>query len=62
MNPLWMEKLLLLRIEEMKEGINEKVRRTGINSQETITHSQELDILLNLHMKHFIINKKEKSQ
>jgi hypothetical protein len=37
----------------MKKILVNVANSTGINSNETITCSQELDKLLNLHMKHF---------
>lgn len=53
MNNLLNEPFLLKYIEKMKEKLVETAYKTGINSQETIAYSQELDNLLNLHMKHF---------
>ncbi|NYE07524.1 hypothetical protein F4694_004335 [Bacillus niacini] len=45
--------LLLKAIDDMKKKMVETASRSGFISQETIKCSQELDNLLNLHMKHF---------
>lgn len=47
------ESYLLKCIEELKATLMKTAKRTGINSNETIKCSQELDILLNLHLKYF---------
>lgn len=47
------EILLLEQIELMKKEMANLAKSTGFISHETITCSQELDNLLNLHMKHF---------
>ncbi|MEH7503749.1 aspartyl-phosphate phosphatase Spo0E family protein [Neobacillus drentensis] len=46
-----LELLLLKLIDQTKKKMVELAYNTGINSQETIACSQELDVLLNLHMK-----------
>jgi hypothetical protein len=48
-----LELVLIKRIDEMKETLVNVANSTGINSSETIAYSQELDNLLNLHMKYF---------
>jgi hypothetical protein len=53
MNNVLLELFLLKRIDEMKKKLVEAANSTGINSNQTITCSQELDNLLNIHMKHF---------
>jgi hypothetical protein len=53
MNKYSLELVLIKRIDEMKETLVNVANSTGINSSETIACSQELDNLLNLHMKHF---------
>jgi hypothetical protein len=53
MNKVLLELHLLERIDGMKKKLVEVVNNTGINSNQTITCSQELDNLLNLHMKSF---------
>lgn len=60
MNTIFFELLLLNHIEIMKKKMVDIANNTGINSQETITYSQELDVLLNLHMKLFAHNEKNK--
>lgn len=60
MNKYTHELFLLKRIDEMKETLVTIANSTGINSCETITCSQELDNLLNLHMKHFSIYDKSR--
>jgi hypothetical protein len=52
MNKLSLELLLLKQIDKMKIKMVEEASTTGINSPQTLKCSQELDILLNLHMKH----------
>ena len=56
MNKLLLELLLLHRIARMKKKLVKVANKTGINSNQTITCSQELDNLLNLHMKHISQN------
>lgn len=53
MNKLMLEILLLKRIARMKKKLVKIADSTGITSDQTIACSQELDRLLNLHMKHF---------
>lgn len=53
MNEVPLELSLVKRIDDMKRTMVETANRTGINSHETIKCSQELDILLNLYMKHY---------
>jgi hypothetical protein len=53
MNKVFLELFLLKRIDGMKKKLVKVANKTGINSNQTITCSQELDNLLNLHMKHF---------
>lgn len=48
-----LELLLLNRIDKKKKKMIELASITGIGSNQTIKCSQELDVLLNLHMKHF---------
>ena len=43
MNQIFIESLLLKRIEKMKKKMVEFANIKGINSQETITCSQEID-------------------
>jgi Spo0E like sporulation regulatory protein len=52
MNKLSLELLLLKQIDKMKIKMVEVASTTGINSPQTLKCSQELDILLNLHMKY----------
>jgi hypothetical protein len=47
------EILLLKHIEQMKMKMVDTAFKTGLISQETVKCSQELDTLLNLHMKSF---------
>ncbi|MBT2696505.1 aspartyl-phosphate phosphatase Spo0E family protein [Bacillus sp. ISL-40] len=51
--------LLLKNIDQMKKKMVETAFKIGFISQETIKCSQELDILLNLHMKSFSNNQKK---
>ncbi|MEH7503748.1 aspartyl-phosphate phosphatase Spo0E family protein [Neobacillus drentensis] len=53
MNDVLLELLLLKNIAQMKNKLLIVANSTGINSNQTIKYSQELDNLLNLHMKHF---------
>ena len=53
MNKKITEISLLKRIEKMKKEMIELANSKGINCEETITYSQEIDILLNLYMKDF---------
>lgn len=53
MNKVTLELLLLKRIDKMRKDMVEIAFNTGINSQQTLKCSQELDILLNLHLKLF---------
>jgi hypothetical protein len=58
MNKVLYESLMLKQIDLMKHKMIKLAKSTGINSPETLKCSQELDTLLNLHMKHFAnINK-----
>ncbi len=59
MNDVLLELLLLKNIAQMKNKLLIVANSTGINSNQTIKYSQELDNLLNLHMKHF--SQKEKN-
>lgn len=52
------ELLLLDHIDLLKKKLINIAIDTGINSYETLRCSQELDAVLNLHMKHF--SKKDK--
>ncbi|WP_034670087.1 aspartyl-phosphate phosphatase Spo0E family protein [Ectobacillus panaciterrae] len=58
MNKFTLELSLLKRIDEMKETLVKVANSTGINSNETITCSQELDNLLNLYRSIFLITRK----
>ncbi|ULT59531.1 aspartyl-phosphate phosphatase Spo0E family protein [Neobacillus drentensis] len=51
MNNTWSKLLLLKTIDEMKKKLIEIDLNTGLNSQETLSCSQRLDDLLNLHLK-----------
>ncbi|MFL6559440.1 MAG: aspartyl-phosphate phosphatase Spo0E family protein [Bacillus sp. (in: firmicutes)] len=53
MNQVTLELLLLKRIDRKRQDMVEIAFNTGINSQKTLKCSQELDILLNLHLKLF---------
>ncbi|MBI0580125.1 aspartyl-phosphate phosphatase Spo0E family protein [Neobacillus cucumis] len=53
MNKEWCESLLLNQIDLLKKKMIDLAKGTGINSYETLRCSQELDTVLNLHMKHF---------
>jgi hypothetical protein len=53
MNSVFCELLMLGQIDFMKHKMIKLANSTGINSDVTIRCSQELDTLLNLHMKHF---------
>jgi ribosomal protein S13 len=53
MDNMTLELLLLNRIDKKKKKMIELASITGIGSYQTIKCSQELDVLLNLHMKHF---------
>lgn len=53
MNNELIEILLLQQIENMKKQMVKIACNKGINNKETLECSQELDTLLNLHMKHF---------
>ncbi|MDR7002114.1 aspartyl-phosphate phosphatase Spo0E family protein [Neobacillus niacini] len=52
MNNELFELLLLNQIDVLKEKMVNLANSTGMNSYETLRCSQELDHLLNLHMKH----------
>ncbi|OIK12988.1 hypothetical protein BIV60_15010 [Bacillus sp. MUM 116] len=49
----YLEILLLSQIDILKVKMANIAKSTGINSYETLRCSQELDTLLNLHMKYF---------
>ncbi|AZU62426.1 aspartyl-phosphate phosphatase Spo0E family protein [Neobacillus mesonae] len=53
MTTFFCEIILLKKINLMKKKMVWLANSTGINSQETLTCSQELDNLLNLHMRLF---------
>ncbi|MGI8386626.1 aspartyl-phosphate phosphatase Spo0E family protein [Robertmurraya sp. P23] len=53
MNNISLELLLLNQIDKKKKKMVEVASETGMNSYQTLKCSQELDILINLHMKHF---------
>jgi hypothetical protein len=53
MENMSLELLLLNRINKKKKKMVEIASVTGMNSAQTLQCSQELDILINLHMKHF---------
>jgi hypothetical protein len=53
MNNISLELLLLNQIDKKKKKMVEVASITGMDSYQTLKCSQELDILLNLHMKHF---------
>ncbi|MFD0827584.1 Spo0E family sporulation regulatory protein-aspartic acid phosphatase [Neobacillus sp. M.A.Huq-85] len=53
MNEDLFELLLLNQIDQLKKKMINLANGTGINSYETLRCSQELDSVLNLHMKHF---------
>jgi Spo0E like sporulation regulatory protein len=48
-----LELLLMKRINRLKKKMVMVAEITGMNSYQTVLCSQELDKLLNLHMKHF---------
>jgi hypothetical protein len=52
MNRVLFELLILDRIAVMKKVLVKVATETGINSEQTVIISQELDQLLNLHMNH----------
>lgn len=58
MNKVSLESLMLKRIDQMKKKLVKVANSTGINSNQTITCSQELDNLLNQHMEHFYKSRK----
>ncbi|WP_153043081.1 aspartyl-phosphate phosphatase Spo0E family protein [Neobacillus mesonae] len=45
--------MLIKKIDLMKKKMVRLAHSTGFNSQETLRCSQELDNLINLHMKYF---------
>lgn len=47
------ELMLIKKIDLMKKKMVRLAYSTGFNSQETLRCSQELDNLINLHMKYF---------
>lgn len=53
MDNISLELLLLNQIDKKKKKMVEVASITGMDSYQTLKCSQELDILLNLHMKHF---------
>lgn len=53
MENISLELLLLNRINKKKQKMVEIASITGMSSAQTLQCSQELDILINLHMKHF---------
>lgn len=55
-----LELLLIKRIDRLKKKMVMVAEITGMNSYQTVLCSQELDKLLNLHMKHFSGKKSRK--
>ncbi|MDQ0200791.1 aspartyl-phosphate phosphatase Spo0E family protein [Neobacillus ginsengisoli] len=53
MNMQLLESLLLKRINRLKKKMVKVAAITGMDSYQTLLYSQELDKLINLHMKHF---------
>lgn len=53
MENISLELLLLNQIDKKKKKMVEVASSTGMNSTQTLKCSQELDVLINLHMKHF---------
>ncbi|WP_066052232.1 aspartyl-phosphate phosphatase Spo0E family protein [Robertmurraya korlensis] len=53
MDNLNLELSLLNQIDKKKKKMVEVASDTGMNSYQTLKCSQELDVLINLHMKHF---------
>jgi AAA+ ATPase superfamily predicted ATPase len=53
MNLITIEQLLVKRINKMKKKLILIAQETGMTSSQTIKCSQDLDILINLHMKYF---------
>lgn len=53
MDNISLELSLLNQIDKKKKKMVEVASNTGMNSIQTLKCSQELDILINLHMKHF---------
>lgn len=53
MNMVSLEHLVIKRINRMKKEMMETAYDTGLNSIETLNCSQELDKLINLHLKYF---------
>jgi hypothetical protein len=53
MNQITIEQLLVKRINKMKKMLILIAKETGMTSSQTIKCSQDLDILINLHMKYF---------
>ncbi|WP_419180506.1 Spo0E family sporulation regulatory protein-aspartic acid phosphatase [Bacillus salipaludis] len=47
------ESILLKQIDLLKNKMIKLANNTGIDSHATLTCSQKLDTLLNLHMRHF---------
>jgi hypothetical protein len=60
MNKISIELLLLKRINKMKRKLVVIAKETGMNSTQTLKCSQDLDILINLHMKYFSLLKTNK--
>ena len=53
MENITLELLLLNQIDKKRKKMVEVASNTGIGSYQTLKCSQELDVLINLHMKHF---------
>jgi hypothetical protein len=53
MNKITLEILLLKRINKMKRKLIVIAAETGMNSPQTLKCSQDLDTLINLHLKYF---------
>jgi hypothetical protein len=53
MNMASLEHLVIKRINRMKKEMIKTAYDTGLNSIETLHCSQELDKLINLHLKYF---------
>lgn len=53
MNKALLEQLVLRKINEMRREMIHTARKTGMNSEETLTTSQKLDRLIYLHLLHF---------
>ncbi|NRD77097.1 aspartyl-phosphate phosphatase Spo0E family protein [Bacillus sp. BRMEA1] len=54
---MFCETLLLIRIEQKRKQMIEIACQFGLHHQETLKYSQELDQLLNLHIKYRALEK-----